>query len=367
MRTRTSSADRFCRVLLLVIFVAAFASPLVASTNQIGSAQLSPIACAAGGIPDATCYQVVISDCPDTPSPFVAEIKVNEPGLPSAKGTVFFTVGGGGDAYYDNNASFMGDPRCPESNCGAMVVQAVNSVGYRTVQTLFQNANNPSSEPVGWLTGPSADGPRSLACRYATLVHTVWVELLGRESQSPVCATGNSGGGQAIAYAITQYGMGNELGPGPLFTMVEPTSGPPTGRIDHGCMGLAAPAPIVTCPAGAAISENYGVLDAEEYLDPAYPQEYCSIDIESNGEETHSTFHHDSVLSDDFPQPSYQTVVRALFGSADGSAAVPLGLEWYDAITSTKSQACIQGAPHELPGFFGGATTIVSDVVNLCR
>jgi hypothetical protein len=309
----------------------------------------------------------VISDCPDAAGQFVAAVKVNQVLGGDIDGTVFFTTGGGGDTYYDNEPSYIGDSRCPQANCGAMAVEMVNSAGYRTVQTFLKDPNNAGAEPVGWLTGPANDGPRSLACRYATLVHAVWVDLLGRDPETPVCATGNSGGSQAIGYAITQYGMGNPDGPGPIFAMVEPTSGPPAGRIDYGCMGSAAPDPVVSCPDGARISENYGLQVAEEFLDPTYPEPYCSIDIESNGTRPHDTFHHDSVLSDDFPEPRYQTVVFSIFSSDDRSSAVPLGLEWYDAITSTKTQACIAGAPHELPGFFDGATAVANGLISLCH
>jgi hypothetical protein len=46
---------------------------------------------------------------------------------------------------------------------------------------------------------------------------------------------------------------------------------------------------------------------------------------------------------------------------------VPLGLEWYKAVKSTKTNACITGATHELPGNFNGATTIINDVTTQCK
>jgi hypothetical protein len=93
----------------------------------------------------------------------------------------------------------------------------------------------------------------------------------------------------------------------------------------------------------------------------------CSTDINSDGAVTDSNFHHDSVLSDDFAAPSYKTQVRSLFGSADLTEAVPLGEEWYNAIKSNKSAACVSGASHELPGNFDGANTIVTDISTLCK
>jgi len=364
----SASQARKLALFLVVAALVSIALPASGTVNTLGTARLFGTTCPDEGIANATCYEVVISDCPDTTGDFVAVIKVNDPPDPFfSNGTVFFTVSGTGIGFYDN-AFPKTDPRCSEGeNCSLMAVQNINSAGYRTVQVNFNDPDDPGLEPSGWLTGPAVYGHRSLACRYATLVHQVWVDLLDGDTQRPVCATGNSAGGSAIGYAITQYGMGNPGGPGPLFTMVEPTSGPPMGRIDHGCMGPAAPRPVVSCPAGTSISENYGLALAAAYLDPAFYSDVCTIDIESDGEDADPTFFHDSVLSDDFPQPQYQTFVKILFGSADLTQAVPLGLEWYDAITSPKAEECIAGAGHELPANFDGAAAIVEDVTTFCR
>jgi hypothetical protein len=343
--------------------------PAFASKNSIGTATLTQGQCTDTGLANAICYRAVVSGCPESIGEFAATVKINQaPNPDSLMGTVFFTTGGDGSAFYDYDEDFIGDPSCANSNCGMMVVQSINTANYRTVQIDFVDPEGLISEPDGWLTGPAKDGPRFLACRYATVVHAVWSLLLDRDTAHPVCATGNSGGGALVAYAMTQYEMGSSsLSPGPTFTMAEITSGPPYGRIDHGCAGLAAPNLSVSCPAGDVLSENYGFDTAESFVDPAYPSPVCSEDINSNGKNADRNFHHDSVLSDDFPAPNYKTDVRVLFGSDDLTSAVPLGTEWYNAITSVKSTACIAGAPHELPEDYNGATTIVSDVASLCR
>jgi hypothetical protein len=363
----TSVSASVVAALVVACFIPATVTPAHATQNTIGTATIGLATCQANGLADGTCYRVVIADCPEATADFAALIKINEPpDLSLLQGTVFFTTGGGGAEYYDFDGDYMGDSSCPSSNCGMMVVQSINSANYRTVQVNFEDPQNIIQEPAGWLTGPAVDGPRALACRYATLVHAVWSIVLKRDTH-PICATGNSGGGALIAYAITQYGMGNTSGPGPMFTMVEPTSAPPYGRIDHGCAGAAAPVVSASCPAGAKISENYGLATAADYVDPAYPSAVCSVDINSDGKDPYANFVHDSNVSDDYPAPSYKTVVRVLFGSEDLSAAVPLSGIWYHAITSTKSAACISGAPHELPENYDGATTIVSDVTALCK
>lgn len=351
-----------------LLFLCAAATPALAAKNAIGKATITLGTCQNTGLSDGQCYRVVVSNCAEATGQFAAGIKINQPpNLSLTQGTVFFTTGGGGDEFYDYDSDFTGDANCAASNCGLMVVQSINAANYRTVQVSFSDPENRIKEPDGWLTGPASNGPRSLACRYATLVHAVWTILLHSDTTHPVCATGNSGGGALPVYAITQYGMGNIGGPGPMFSMVEPTSGPPYGRIDHGCAGAAAPNVSVSCPKAAAISEDYGLQTSGAFVDPAYPTNVCTADINSDGRKPYASFHHDSVLSDDFPAPSYKTVVRVLFGSADMGAAVPLGSEWYNAIKSTKSTACVTGAPHELPGNFAGATTIVSDVTSLCK
>jgi hypothetical protein len=77
---------------------------------------------------------------------------------------------------------------------------------------------------------------------------------------------------------------------------------------------------------------------------------------------------HDSILSDtDPPVLSYSTNVSVVFGDQDLTAAVPLGLEWFNAILSQKSQACVAGAHHSLPGYTAGEQQTVADLKNLCK
>jgi len=345
--------------------------------DPIGTATFTKTSCPTSGLASGTCYKVKISGCPESTTDFTAEVKVNPaPNGKNSLGAVFFTTGGGGSSFYDNFAEFTTrDKRCnPSGNCGLLAVATVNSAGFRTIQTKFSDPENATSEPVGWLTGPAADGPRALACRYATLVHGAWTYILGSDTSHPVCATGNSGGSAAVAYALTQYSLGSSSGPGPVLSMVEASSGPVMAKLNRGCAKQPITA-VVTCPNGTLLADNYGPEIAAAFIDPSYDgdvdtimdsKDICSLQIANGGNS--QLFLHDSVVSDDFPAPSYpKTFVKVVFGSKDLSSAVPQGLEWYNAITSSKAQACVSGATHEVAASFQGATQIANDIISSCK
>ena len=350
-------------------FVLFALAPAFAGQNKIGTATLTVHACDATGLSGGNCYRVVVSDCPETTGEFAAAVKINQPpSTASPRGTLFLTTGGLGDAFYDYDSSFLGDSRCSGSNCGLMVVQSLNAANYRTVQIKFIDPENLIQEPSGWLTGPSALARgASLAAMQPSCM------LLGSLAQQGQCTPSLSppeiAGVERGHLRNHTIRHGKQLGTGANFTLAEPTSGPPLARLDQGCAGAATP--ILRrnehCPAGSQISTDYRLATASDYIDPAYPSDICTTDINSNGTQPYAKLRHDSVLSDDFAVPSYKTVVRSLFGSDDLTSAVPLGQEWCNAIKSSKSGVCIAGAPHELPGNFDGASAIVSDISTLCK
>lgn len=378
--------------------------------DALGSAKVTKHngtgACPSGGLAGGNCWDVQIWGCPQTgdteTNPFWASVKVNvPPNKATPVGFVFFTTGGGGNAYYDNFSSFittqMTGQGCPQQsngyNCGEYAVQTVNGApaNFTTIQTNFSDPNLVVSEPVGWLTGPAGgatDGPRAMACRYATLVHAVWTStIINNATKKPICVTGNSAGSSAAAYALTQYGMSNSA-PGPLISMVEASSGPPMGRVDHGCSHMP-PSLLVNCPANTSLKEGYGPKTALQFLDPAYdgdsdldngtgkyvpeplPLDPCANSIQG-AVGSYPNFLHDSVVSDDYATPIYpKTFVNFVFGATDGTSAVPLGTEWYNAILSSNpsqpAPVCVSSTPHQVPSTFNGASQIAADLIADCK
>jgi hypothetical protein len=351
------------------------------AVDSIGSATSATMACPFAGVPHGKCYKVTISGCAG--GTFIAQAKLNTSTAGTPVGTVILTIGGGGNFWYDNAATFKIPGNC-NGNCGEQTVLDLNAAAYTTIQTNFSDPSSSASEFAGWLTGSttSAIGPRELACRYATMINWAWTTLLQSDQTHPVCATGNSAGSAALAYALAQYQLGSGSGQGPVLRLAELTSGPPFSRLDHACLSKSkAPVDTVSCPVNASINESLGLTDAANFVDPAYDgdddcvgstctpdsSDPCAYTLKNNLTAP-AVLLHDSILSDiDPPLVNFSTTVRVLFGAADGSASVALGQEWLNEITSTKSQACVPFAQHSLPGYTDGEQQIVADIKALCK
>ena len=178
-------------------------------------------ACAAQGVttPTAgfTCASIVVDGCPGVPSSLGACVKVSE--APAPKGSILFFTGTYGTGLYDST--------------GATVVRSSENNGFRTIQVSW-------SQP-GW--DRTGGGTVAEACQPATVIDWAFREpsLQGASRDTGFCATGNSAGSSQVTYAVTHYGLGDEL------DEIVPSSGPVSARIDWGC----DPA---LCPPGAACS-----------------------------------------------------------------------------------------------------------------
>jgi hypothetical protein len=314
----------------------------VLAADPLGTVNsVKTIACPSGGVPGASCQEMAIA-CEGVKN-FNAYIKVNAP-TGASNGVVIYGVGTGGSGLYDSLFTH-----------GQTAVENVVSAGFTTVQVSF-GAPFTTTATNGWLTGPG--GVRRLACRYATVANWINAHVLA-SSTKPLCATGNSGGSAAISYALSNYGLDR------ILSMVELTSGPPMSRIDYGCLckqGGAA----TTCGRGQ-INYCYGLADAA-IIDTAYSQPSCSNAVNGNP----SPIAAELFLSDSIASPGAvlafpKTNVNVLYGGQDASAAVPLGLEWYDQVNSKKAQSCVADAPHSIPDALDGATQIANDLTTLCK
>ena len=340
------------------IIVAAMVAALVgiprasAQNFKIGSAtgtELQTCPSDPGGV-SGTCWGLNVSACPNVPiRPYDATVKVTSPSGASI-GTIIFLSGATGTQFYDEAFTY-----------GSSVIQTVVGAGYTAVQIKYDN-------PVaGWLTGPAANGPLDLACLPSTSMQWVYDHILG--SGTPLCATGNSGGSQQIAYALSQYGLGS--GTTSIFTMVEPTSGPELSRLDYGCAPPGKYAACAICGFGT-LQESYGTEIAETGIDPAYtgvvePNGPCYQGVKGSTQWA-SQFHHDSALSDIYPPIlSFTTDIHFAFGGQDTSAAIPEGLDWASMIASATAIVCVPSAAHPLASSLAGAAQIESDLLSYCK
>jgi hypothetical protein len=316
-----------------------------ANGTALGSCTADP-----GGV-TGNCWGLDIS-CPDVTGfePYDATVKITQPAGQSI-GTVIFITDGGGNGYYDTYFTY-----------GSSVIQTVVNAGFTAAQIAF---NNPVA---GWLTGPAGDGngPITLACLPATAMQWVYNNVLAWDT--PLCATGNGGGASAIAYALSQYGLGS------ILTLAEPTSGPDMSRLDYGCSASTKYSACAVCGSGMQY-ESYGLSNAEQYVDPAYtgansgrPNGPCSKGIQGSTGNA-SKLHTDSILSQTYPPLlSFSAQVRALFGGLEnGDGAIPEGFDWVAYVASSAIVMCVPTAGRELPSYQAGANQLENDLINYCR
>jgi hypothetical protein len=310
----------------------------------------------------ATCYQMTVS-CPGV-ADLPTYLKVNNP-TQAPVGTVLFGVGTGGSGLYD-------DPNSAGFADGATTVQNVLAANFNTVQVSF-GAPFTSTQPNGWLQGPG--GVRRVACRYATIADWVYRNPKTINSNpnntatnsAPMCATGNSGGSGAIAYAVYEYGLDTE------FAMIEPTSGPPMTRIDQGCSPCNSNVQGPVC-AGSMNNANlcYELADAG-IIDEAYQSAgassptLCTSALNGNSALT-GLFQSDSILYNPGNKISLpNTTVKMLFGDLDTSNAVPQGMVWGQSVSPSPLSACIADAGHPIPDVNDGARQIATDIQQYCH
>ena len=319
--------------------VSASAPVSVLPSEPLGTVTTSStIKCPMGGLSGATCYSLQVH-CPGV-TDFDTYVKVNKP-VTTSLGTVIFGTGTGGANLYDLAFTY-----------GSNVVQKILNAGFTTAQISF-GVPFTTNTPNGWLTGPG--GVRRLACRYTTAAQWIYNNIHNHNTSAPICATGNSGGAGAIAYALAQYGAAG------VFSMVELTSGPPMARLDYGCLCTQGPQ---QTPCGQGQLSSCYASSEKEIIDSAYPTPLCSNATPANSAQLLS----DSVLAPGSSATYSNTLVHVVFGGQDNSAAVPQGLQWFDNLSSSKSgPVCVADAPHDIPDVLDGAMQIANDVISNCH
>ncbi len=317
-------------------------------TDPLGTASGQQISCPTGpGISiGGTCYSVALS-CPGT-TDLNGYLWVNVP-AGAAVGTVLLTTGGNGEGLYWTSFVY-----------GSNVVNNLLQAGYITVQTSF-GGDFTGSQPNGWVTGPG--GIRRVACRYATLAK--WVQDKINPSGTALCATGNSGGSALIGYALAHYGSAS------IFKMVEATSGPPISRLDNSCECNQPDLPD-PCNPSQSLTQCAGLMNAQNYIDPAYTAPICSQAVQSQSTANSAQFLSDSTLSPEATLAYPNTAVHFVWGGQDDSSAPVMGQLWQEAIKQqvipkSNSFSCVADAPHPLPDVLDGAQHIVSDIVSYCH
>src|SRR5512135_2871797 len=122
--------------------------PPPVAPNQLGSAVATSATCPTGTLA-GSCMSLTVT-CPSVADYSGAIIKVTQPSGAS-KGTIIFTTGGAGNDLYETHFVY-----------GSTAVNNVVMAGFTAVQTAF------AAGSTGWLTGPAANGPLTLSCRWAT-------------------------------------------------------------------------------------------------------------------------------------------------------------------------------------------------------
>lgn len=333
-------------ILTLMLMSGVLARAQTADPINGGVTVLGTTKCPTGGVPNSACYSISIQ-CSGIDVTGVAAIpvtvKITNPA--SAKGAIIFVSPGGGNSYYDQSFSY-----------GQLIVNSAVQAGFTTVQPFFGLAN-------GWLQGPTPNGTRALACRYAAFAN--WVASSTNpfihQSGTAMCAAGVSGGSSAVAYSLAHFGMGT--GASRLFDMVEVTSGPTFSRIDHGC--ICDQPTFQTTTGQGPLSDCY--LTIGSLIDDSYSSQVCSVARATHDTTSASLLLHDSIMSDDPPFLNYTTAVKVVFGAQnDEGSGIPQGLEWVNAITSPVTVNVVGDAAHLVPDSFDGALQVANDLTTAC-
>ncbi|PYX51331.1 MAG: hypothetical protein DMG79_03440 [Acidobacteria bacterium] len=191
-------------LLFALATLSAFADDTIAEASQNAAllgrvTVLGPVSCPAGATQGAACTSVSVS-CPTLPNLTATLSEAFPAGI--GKGTIILINGGGGTTFF--NSGFA---------------NTYFNDGFRVVQLAWTS---------DW-EDANGVGLKSASCRGATLFRYLFYTVQGADRTSGFCAQGTSGGGAAIAYALTQYHLSD------YFDYVVIGAGPGVARMDYGC------------------------------------------------------------------------------------------------------------------------------------
>ena len=309
-----SPSSRELLATLLVGLLALCAACAKSSSNSnaptllTGTATVLPGACPSGPgtILNSTCVLLSIEGLGNIP--IEVELRIIEPNaaLPIA-GTVLLGSGSGGMDFYTGGVG------------GRALAIELLSAGYRIVDRRWT---------VNWFSTGSSIKKQS--ARYATLLQWVRDNV---HTTGTFNATGNSGGASELAYALTTWNGGDLLDTAVL------TSGPPHSRLDYFCDSRASTEWAAICativPAGVMQCGTPFCTRGLSQLCPVLPTNPAPDELEED-----SILHSAAVL--DFPS----TDIFVMFGAEDCSSSVPLGLLFFNALTSVETLGFAQNTPH---------------------
>jgi hypothetical protein len=217
---------------------------------------------------------------------------------------------------------------------GPALVEAMVWNGFRVIDFRW--------ESHWFLHGTSV---RRQSCRYATLI----AFLAAQYPDEEFCVTGNSGAAGEIGYALSTWGLENDIDVAVL------TGGPPMTRLDYLC--LAPPFWQELCPGlvppGTLEAECPGVTPCS-----ASPNPICTICPVTSA----AALRADSILYVGADTTHPNTRIHFVFGREDCSLLRPMGPLYASVVTGDGPVQVeyVSGTPHAVYATQAGRTAILA-------
>lgn len=332
-RTPSISPTRNRIPLLLTLALLAAIAPGTVTARELGVSQLSgpPSRCGQG-----TCYPLEVT-CPDIEQAASVILRVRSKASGANRGTIYLATGGGGRKFW---ADSFGRP-------AEKALKKLRKKGFKTVEVLWEDS---------WLDGRSArEGQAKLACRPATVARWIYDNLHAGGAAAPYCATGNSGGSSQVSYMLSHYGLDQ------ILSSVVPSSGPPMGRIDRGCLERQdpdLPNMIYGSSARQTIDRSFGFYRNDGPCvnrQTSFGKRFTKASVAARGPRNYRY---------------RNTMVWFVFGADDSGSSVGQGLFYHDKLVESGSplvgMSVAPRTPHAAPSTRNGANMIRDVLLETC-